>query len=85
MDTHAVLEALDRGQILGAALDVLEFEPSSFEGLFQGPNPHPTLVRLVHHPKVLLSPHVGGWSAESHVKLAQTIVDKVAAWEKITY
>ena len=82
VDTHAVLEALDRGQILGAALDVLEFEPSSFEGLFQGPNPHPTLVRLVHHPKVLLSPHVGGWSAESHVKLAQTIVDKVAAWEK---
>jgi len=28
---------------------------------------------------------VGGWSAESHVKLAQTIVDKVAAWEKSAY
>lgn len=83
VDTQAVLDALDQGKILGAGLDVLEFEPSSFEGLFPGKSSHPTLARLVKHPKVLLSPHVGGWSAESHVKLAQTIVDKVAHWEKL--
>jgi D-3-phosphoglycerate dehydrogenase len=36
---------------------------------------------LLTSEKVLLSPHVAGWTFESHLKLAQTIVDKIAAEE----
>jgi D-3-phosphoglycerate dehydrogenase len=32
---------------------------------------------LLHADQVLLSPHVAGWTFESHQKLAQTIVDKI--------
>jgi D-3-phosphoglycerate dehydrogenase len=34
---------------------------------------------LIHSDKVLLTPHVAGWTAESKEKLAQTIVDKIKA------
>ena len=34
---------------------------------------------LIHAENVLLSPHVAGWTVESKIKLAQTIVDKVEA------
>jgi D-3-phosphoglycerate dehydrogenase len=34
---------------------------------------------LINSEQVLLSPHVAGWTVESHIKLAQTIVDKIKA------
>ena len=32
---------------------------------------------LIQSDKVILSPHVAGWTIESKQKLAQTIVDKI--------
>lgn len=76
--TSDLVDALDSGKVLGAALDVLEFEKSSFENLFANPNDIPTaLTSLLQKDNVLLSPHVAGWTTESHRKLAQTIVDKI--------
>ena len=77
--TKDLLLALESGQILGAGLDVLEYEKSSFEALFIQKTPPDTFKKLMQSEKVLLSPHVAGWSKESHRKLAQTILDKIQA------
>ncbi len=76
--TKHLVEALKSGQILGAGLDVLEYEKSSFETLFSNELPE-EFEYLVKAENVLLSPHVAGWTVESKIKLAQTIVDKVKA------
>ena len=75
--TKDLVAALESGQILGAGLDVLEYEKSSFEHLFSEAKIPKTLQDLMQFKQVLLSPHVAGWTVESHQKLAQTIVDKV--------
>ncbi len=76
VQTADLVEALKSGQIAGAGLDVLEYEKTSFEQLNPNNIPLP-LQYLRKSENVLLSPHVAGWTFESHRKLAQTIVDKV--------
>ena len=77
--TKDLLFALESGQILGAGLDVLEYEKSSFEALFSDRTLPEAFIKLMQSEKVILSPHVAGWTKESHRKLAQTIVDKIQA------
>lgn len=77
--TKDLLFALESGQILGAGLDVLEYEKSSFEALFSDRTLPEVFIKLMQSEKVILSPHVAGWTKESHRKLAQTIVDKIQA------
>lgn len=76
--TQDLVSALKSGKILGAGLDVLEYEKSSFESLFSSELPK-AFQYLIHSDNVLLSPHVAGWTIESKEKLAQTIVDKIKA------
>ncbi len=76
--TSDLVSALKTGKILGAGLDVLEFEKSSFESLFTSEMPE-ELQQLLTMENVILSPHVAGWTVESKIKLAQTIVDKIKA------
>ena len=76
VNTAELVNALDSGKILGAALDVLEYESLSFEGLQNNELPEPYRV-LAASDKVILSPHVAGWTFESKVKLAETIVGKI--------
>lgn len=76
--TEDLVKAIEEGKILGAGLDVLEYEKSSFENLFTSkkeiPNAFASLLKM---DNVILSPHVAGWTVESKEKLAQTIVDKI--------
>ncbi|MDG3582463.1 2-hydroxyacid dehydrogenase [Galbibacter pacificus] len=74
--TKDMVAALKSGKILGAGLDVLEYEKSSFENLFTGEMPD-AFKYLIHASNVLLTPHIAGWTVESKEKLAQTIVDKI--------
>ncbi len=75
--TKDLVQGLKSGKILGAGLDVLEYEKKSFDfGDFFMNKPKP-FKYLRKAPNVLLTPHVAGWTKESHEKLAQTIVDKV--------
>lgn len=76
--TKDLVEALKTNQVLGAGLDVLEYEKSSFENLFTNHMPE-AFHYLIHAENVILSPHVAGWTIESKQKLAQTIVDKIKA------
>ncbi|MFC5682271.1 2-hydroxyacid dehydrogenase [Flavobacterium sp. MAHUQ-51] len=77
--TADLVEALQSKKILGAGLDVLEYEKLSFETLFQDKNTPEAFQYLLEADNVLLSPHVAGWTFESHERLAQTIVDKIKA------
>ena len=69
--------ALESGKILGAGLDVLEYEKLSFENLFINAQKPSAYRYLLQAENVLLTPHIAGWTFESHEKLAQTIVDKI--------
>lgn len=75
--TKDLVEALKSDQILGAGLDVLEYEKSSFEEMFIGNQIPSAFQYLLNSENVLLSPHVAGWTVESKTKLAQTVVDKI--------
>lgn len=75
--TKDLVAGLKMGKVLGAGLDVLEYEKKSFdfENFFTNkPKPFKYLRKA---PNVLLTPHVAGWTVESKEKLAQTIVDKI--------
>ncbi len=75
--TKNLVKALQSGKILGAGLDVLEYEKSSFENLFLDDTLPEAFQYLINADNVILSPHVAGWTIESKGKLAQTIVDKI--------
>ncbi len=75
--TADLVTGIIQGKILGAGLDVLEYEKDSFENLFQQDHIPPDLQELMYLENVLLSPHVAGWTVESHKKLASTIAKKI--------
>jgi len=75
--TQDLTTTLKNGKILGAGLDVLEYEKGSFENLFENDPLPEAFEYLIHSENVLLSPHVAGWTIESKIRLAQTIVDKI--------
>lgn len=74
--TKDLVSAMKSKKILGAGLDVLEYEKLSFESLFNAEMPQ-EFKELLAMDNVLLSPHVAGWTVESKQKLAQVIVDKI--------
>ncbi len=74
--TSDLVKALESKKIRGAALDVMEYEKSSFETIFSSKIPK-AFSSLLKADNVIFSPHVAGWTIESHRKLAQTIVDKI--------
>lgn len=75
--TSDLVDSLKSGKILGAGLDVLEYEKKSFENLFTDALMPKAFQYLIKSDHVLLSPHVAGWTIESKEKLAQTIVNKI--------
>ena len=72
-----LMDAMDCGKVKGACLDVLEFEKSSFENLFEEGDMPKDFKRLIESDKVILAPHIGGWSFESYVKLGEAMIEKI--------
>ena len=77
LKTSALVNALKLGKIKGACLDVLEYEKTSFENLEMK---NEDLEYLLNSEKVIITPHIAGWTHESKIKLAQVIVDKILAF-----
>jgi len=75
--TADLVSAMKSGKILGAGLDVLEYEKLSFETLFTDKNTPEAFQYLLKAKNVILTPHIAGWTFESHERLAQVIVDKI--------
>lgn len=74
VETKSLVEALKSGKVKGACLDVLEYEKSSFENLEIN---NEDLKYLLDSEKVIVTPHIAGWTHQSKEKLAQVIVDKI--------
>lgn len=76
---HVSIADLNKGlaseKIQGACLDVLEFEKASFENISDLPK---SFKDLAASNKVLLSPHVAGWTVESYEKLSSFLAEKIA-------
>lgn len=77
--TSALVNALKSGKVAGACLDVLEYEKSSFESFFEQELSE-DFQYLLESDKVILSPHVGGWTFESYFKLSDVLADKILAY-----
>ncbi|MDO4228434.1 MAG: 2-hydroxyacid dehydrogenase [Capnocytophaga sp.] len=77
--TDDLVTALKSGKMLGAGLDVLEYEKASFEDFFTGDSLPESFKYLLQADNVILTPHIAGWTIESKEKLAQVIVDKIIA------
>lgn len=75
--TADLVDGLKSGKIRGAGLDVLEYEKLSFETLFTHKETPFAFRYLLKAKNVILSPHIAGWTFESHERLAQVIVDKI--------
>jgi D-3-phosphoglycerate dehydrogenase len=80
--TSDLVIALQSEKILGAGLDVLEYEKLSFENLFLDSNKPDAYQYLLDSDNVLLTPHIAGWTFESHEKLAKTIGNKIISFCK---
>jgi D-3-phosphoglycerate dehydrogenase len=76
VDTEALVRAMENGKVLGACLDVLEYEKFNFEKIETGKIPE-ALQYLIDSPKVILTPHVAGWTHESNAKMAHVLGEKI--------
>ena len=76
VDTEALVRAIENGKVLGACLDVLEFEKFNFEQIENEEIPT-ALQYLIDSPKVILTPHVAGWTQESNAKIAHVLAEKI--------
>lgn len=66
IDEDALFDALESGQVAGAALDVYSEEP-----------PPPALERLISHPRVVSTPHIAASTDEAQAKVARQITEQV--------
>lgn len=66
VDEEALLAALDSGKVAGAGLDVFVGEPT--------PN-----ARLMNHPKISVTPHIGGSTAEAQERIGIELAESVVA------
>lgn len=72
VNTSAVLANIKSGKILGAGLDVLETEKFPILG------EQPWFDDLKASGKVILTPHVGGWTFDSYRKISEVLAQKLA-------
>ncbi len=77
--TEDLVVALQSGKVRGAALDVIEYEKTSFEAIDAKGFPEP-MKQLISFENVILSPHIAGWTKESKYKLAKVLADKIRDW-----
>jgi len=70
IDETALLESLEAGTIGGAGIDVFTSEP---------PRPDSTAARLIAHPKVVATPHLGASTVEAQENVSIDVCEQVIA------
>lgn len=76
VNTTHLVQQIESGNVLGAGLDVLEYEDTSYEALKPGMAP-PALQYLKSSDRVVLTSHIAGYTHESKYKLAQVLAEKI--------
>jgi D-3-phosphoglycerate dehydrogenase len=72
-DTAAIVRALEKGHIRGAALDVLENEKLDTYTSEEKAN----VEKLLHDPRIIITPHIAGYSNEAFEKMGLVLVQKL--------
>ncbi|MFI5220596.1 MAG: NAD(P)-dependent oxidoreductase [Bacteroidia bacterium] len=75
VQTESLVKLLASGKIKGACLDVFEFEEGSFENIKTQTTA--AWEYLTKSDKVILSPHIAGWTHESNEKIASVLANKI--------
>ena len=73
VNSKDLVSGIKSGKVIGACLDVLDFEESSFENV----SSDESFEFLKNSDSVILTPHVAGWTVESKLKLSSVIVEKI--------
>lgn len=76
LNTVDLTTHLKTGKIIGACLDVLEYESISFENIDNATIPEP-MRYLINAQNVILTPHIAGWTHESNYKMSKLIAQKI--------
>ena len=76
LNSDDLVKYLKSGKVLGACLDVLEYESTSFENIDITTLPE-TLQYILKSERVVLTPHIAGWTYESNYKMSKIIADKM--------
>ena len=76
--TQSLVEGLKSHKVKGACLDVLEYEKKSFETFFEQNLPE-EFSYLTSCERVVMTPHIAGWTTESYFKLSNILADKILA------
>ncbi len=80
VQSKALVAALEEGTVLAAGLDVLEHESRSLESMAAASHEErQTLEALLSDDRVMITPHVAGWTQESLVGLSTVLADKILA------
>jgi D-3-phosphoglycerate dehydrogenase len=74
--TDDLVTCMKSGKVLGACIDVLEYESLSFEGLDKSKLPE-SFGYLTESDRVVLTPHIAGWTHESNEKISATLAKKI--------
>lgn len=77
LKTEDLVKNMKLGKVLGAALDVLEYEQISFENLHSGNDLPEAFQYLINSKNIVLTPHIAGWTHESNIKLSEFLADKI--------
>ncbi|MCE3226478.1 MAG: hydroxyacid dehydrogenase [Bacteroidetes bacterium] len=76
LNTSDLVDAIKSGKVRGACLDVLEYESVSFSKTDLSKTPEP-MQFLIKSDKVILSPHIAGWTHESNFKMSKIVAEKM--------
>ncbi|MCD6018929.1 MAG: hydroxyacid dehydrogenase [Bacteroidetes bacterium] len=76
LNTSDLVKHMRSGKVIGACLDVLEYESVSFENLDTSTLPEP-MQYLLKSEQVILTPHIAGWTHESNYKMSKVIAEKM--------
>lgn len=76
VNTSALIKAIKSKKVIGACLDVLEYEKTDFESIIEK-EMDSDFSHLLRSDKVILSPHIGGWTSESYFQLSDVLADKI--------
>ncbi|MFY0673603.1 MAG: phosphoglycerate dehydrogenase [Bacteroidia bacterium] len=72
LNTTALLKAIEKGKVLKAAIDVIETEPLEKASTKE----KELLKELIKTGKVLITPHIAGWTHEAKRKMFSILLDK---------
>ena len=81
VDTCSLVENMRKGKVLGACLDVLEYENMQKDTICINDLPEP-FQYLISAKNVVLTPHIAGWTVESKERLASVLAQKIIDFKK---